>query len=181
MEVSPCKSCVLGDQDKNNDQCLNCNDRLAYVYSMGDNSQSLPIERTDMTSKNNNGRKAYSPEDKQFLFRNYKTMTNRQLADELGRSPASIAGTLSHYGLLRSGNRQSKNVSDQPGRNQGKLTTTDNMEPALDGTVIKSTYVVIDFEEHGELFESLLKLAKSQYRSPKDQILFLISEAVANG
>lgn len=33
--TSPCRTCSLGDSDKNNSTCLKCSQRVAYVHALG--------------------------------------------------------------------------------------------------------------------------------------------------
>lgn len=33
--TSPCRSCSLGDSDKNNSTCLKCSKRVVYVIALG--------------------------------------------------------------------------------------------------------------------------------------------------
>ena len=33
--TSPCRTCLLGDSDKNNPTCRTCSKRVVYVYALG--------------------------------------------------------------------------------------------------------------------------------------------------
>jgi len=49
MRSAPCveKNCRLKDDDKNNENCFNCVDRIRYVALIGPENETVPIESTE--------------------------------------------------------------------------------------------------------------------------------------
>ena len=180
MVTSPCKSCALLGEDKNNDTCMNCDKRLTYIRMLGDSTKSIPTELTDMaTSSNNNGRRRrYSMEEKQYLFRNYKEKTNSEMAKELGRSIGSVAGMLSHSGLIRPKEKLSENESKYLATIKNHPINFD-LGAGLQEVLPKTKdFIIIDFSGRDELFKSVIEAASDNFRTPELQILFYCHQAI---
>ena len=58
MTASPCRLCPMRDEDKNNMTCLQCNERLRYVDSLGRSlgDPSAAAEENRILAPRGNGR-----------------------------------------------------------------------------------------------------------------------------
>lgn len=163
MQRSPCLDCDLADQDKRNPTCDNCQKRLEYVDGIGDARASMPIEKTDLAEKRDPAmKKRFSEQDNQFLHDNYKTMTHKQLGEKLGRSTASITQRLNRLGLKKHGKHEigANSIENRQIENKNR------------------DFFILDFSDFRDLFDGLNQIAKDNFRTPENQILYLIKREI---
>lgn len=168
MQRSPCLNCDLRDQDKRNSICEHCQERLDYVDGIGDTTASMPIENTDLLEKESPiMRKLFTADEKQFLSDNFDSMTHKEMAEKLGRSTPSITQKLAKMGLR-------KNFLKTEDSNQNRDLKSLNQ---IDEYANRD-FFILDFSKHPELFDDLKQLSESEFRTPENQILFLIKSEI---
>ena len=101
---------------------------------------------------------------------NYRTMTHRKMAEKLGRTAPVVSFKLSQLKLKKyDGSEDPKTISKNENR---------DFKPEKIGK--NRDFFVLDFENESDLFDGLVELAKIERRTPENQILHLIEQAVRN-
>jgi hypothetical protein len=125
-------------------------------------THSVPVELTDMRFNEKMKPRRYTEEDKQFLRDNYDSMTNRQLSEKMGRSVASVTGTLFRLGLER-----------QQGNGFKRGLPVENINP-----LTEAGRFLLDFSDHPDLYNRLFEEAAKHFRSPQQQALYYIDNGI---
>jgi len=115
-------------------------------------------------------RREFSIQDKQFLTENYLNLSIKEMADHLNRSLGVIQSKLSKMGLSKQQDLKIQRSSPLIGKE------ISYSPPELEGN--KKDFFIIDFSEHNSLYQHLLQSAALEYRTPRQQILYLISKSI---
>lgn len=108
--------------------------------------------------------KIYTAKEKDFLAGNIDKMSNRQLAEKLGRSEGAIAAALSNLGLKRSNPRKA-----------GVDEKTHLAKPDDTGTKT----LLLDFSQYPEVLAAVYDAAHKEIRTPEAQVLFWLKQRAA--
>lgn len=110
-------------------------------------------------------------------------MTNKQMAGQLGRSVSSLSVKLSALHITRDGNAKFNELDNKDldefqeaesvGRRVKELLNSPKT-PSQPGC----NFLTIDFTNHGDLYDRFLSFVESEFRTPENEILFLISKVL---
>jgi len=178
MQRSLCNDCELKNADKRNSSCESCVVRHDYADRIGDPAISLPIEMTDMGLKMKPKTfKYWTTEDVEFIKENINTMTNKQLAEYLGRTKSAVDNQLVKMKIKRNGNFKRGVVdSEYTSSSPDPLPADDNSKDFSVPLEQSKDFFILDFSECGQLYDRFLDYSKLKFRKPENQILYLISK-----
>jgi len=173
QQQSPCLKCDRKDQDKNDPECVNCVLRLNYC-------RGLDYYIYPQTYENVKKYNAWKPQDDKVLAENYLVMSNLEMAQMINRSPSSVANRLSYLNLQRKAGMVK--LMNAVKNKQREDVPSDHEEPKEEESCGNGNYLkfTLNTQHHGDLYERFIAYARSQYRTPKYQILYLIDKAVRN-
>ena len=176
MQRSPCLECEYKGADKRNPTCTDCQKRKDYVASIGGLTASVPVELTNMGRKMGSGRtwKKWTEDDVNFLKENVNRMTNKQMADHLGRPVTAVAGKLSVLNIKRNSDFKPGVVFENDNPKSNSLLTSDKIEPVNN----RKNFFIVDFSKYGDLYDRFLSFANKNFRTAENQILYLVSQAL---
>ena len=126
---------------------------------------SIPVELTDM-GENMRKSKRWSDADIHFLKENVNQMTNKQMGDQLGVSPPAVSVKLSAFKIKRDKKSDRAYTKD--------LST----QVELPANPKKKDFFILDFSQHGDLYDRLLSFADDNFRTADNQALYFIHQAL---
>jgi hypothetical protein len=166
---NPCLSCRLVRADKNNPECRECDARVAYVYSIGDMTHSMPMPTLTKEKKPMETQpvmeEAAEPAKKCNFCGETKPL------DGFAKNQTCRDG---HEGQCKTCKKERTKLKDKAkaqNKDQRPLPADAPKPPAGRD---EKRFIVVDFSSHPDLYEKIKQMAQQEFRNPEQQVLFLI-------
>lgn len=183
MRVSPCKGCPREFEDKNHPDCaLNCKKRVEYSNSHGFLFESVPLEVKKMDGQKTEDAQSSNVEESGY-----------QVCKDEDCNHAGKSQPISKFNVHWKSKKpieackdcvsRKRNITRE--RNRPKVPEEDRpdgvikIDPKNVGrTVLTPLTLTINFKDHPEALEAILKKAKEAMREPEAQVLYWMTRIV---
>lgn len=190
---SPCLACDLKDQSKDNPVCKECDERVQYVDLINGIERPDKAMRVKKQPSSDKLRRAelYIQSTCEKHLIDLKDLKSRKFSGNLGAVRRDIAHTLRYdfklsmksIGKLLNKSQQAVSVILNPKEAKPILPpgatnthTTGRPDQTVEESEPDKIFIIINFKDHPDIHEHLIKTAKTNFRKPEDHVLYLINK-----